>query len=268
VNIWTELLSANSVLFESKSGELKAASLNQLVERLTNGTITNLQLNDSNLITFSKKRSSSISSGTPAGEHYTTSSSGSQSPTSGGTSNNNGNNPTIFKRLIGSRERSSSFNASPKERPASPLADQHKIQATDRRRGGIQHTQNVDIVMSPHGSGGQISIRETGEKFELVFLLTFPSFTTSEMFLLKLLQRFECPGHIEKSLARRIQVQVCKVLLRWLQTFPRDFNGKMLQMLKDFMGSTKLSGAFEFTSLAQIVGSFVLKGSLRVSIYT
>jgi hypothetical protein len=216
------LQTSDNVLFEDKSGELNAATINQLVERLTNGTITALAPSRHNTLSFRKNQSPTIN----------------EPPVSTSTMPLLGWSGSI-RRSISRRSSISSILARRNSKPVAKEAEEASSPAQSsnpaRRRGGIQHTHDVVIDLEKNGDSSNFVVREVGEHFEKVFLLTYPTFTTPELFLTKLLQRYEIPSHIDQKLKNHIQVQICQVLFHWMETFPHDFTPQMVGKLEKFI---------------------------------
>ncbi len=251
------------------TGELQAATVNHLVERVTDGTITSLLVPTEPKILFGfypqtpMKQNTLSRFGSIRRRRVPTNSSLENSSTAEKaasiSSNSIAEKPTLSRSrtlsrvasILGSRLRSGSVSASNNEtekeptqtklpnQPENPEITNQSLENSSlkrsmtRRRGGIQHTHEVNACQNDQTN--TFVVREAGESFEKIFLLTFGTFVTGKEFMKKLMERFEVPAHVDPSLKRRIQIHVCQLLIRWVATFPLDFNGQMVAMLNNFL---------------------------------
>ena len=54
------------------------------------------------------------------------------------------------------------------------------------------------------------------------FIATYRSFTTPEILLQKLVERYEVPPEISSQSKKVVQSKVCVVMKRWIETFTDD----------------------------------------------
>jgi len=84
-------------------------------------------------------------------------------------------------------------------------------------------------------------------EFMKAFLMTYPSFTTPQILLRKLLERYHVPispmennaefESFRKTVVRPIQLRVCSVLKHWMETHWQDFDHELTQEIVAFADS-------------------------------
>jgi hypothetical protein len=85
------------------------------------------------------------------------------------------------------------------------------------------------------------STSDLNAKFQDTFLLTFQSFTTTQIFFEKLTQRFNVPPNYEPEIPNRneiikiIHLQVCKILKKWMDEYPSDFDENLKRSVAAFI---------------------------------
>eukprot|EP01117_Protostelium_nocturnum_P019440 TRINITY_DN8433_c0_g1_i2.p1 TRINITY_DN8433_c0_g1~~TRINITY_DN8433_c0_g1_i2.p1 ORF type:complete len:371 (+),score=150.68 TRINITY_DN8433_c0_g1_i2:143-1255(+) len=85
------------------------------------------------------------------------------------------------------------------------------------------------------------SISDLNSKFQDTFLLTFQSFTTTQILFEKLAQRFNVPPSYEPDVPNRneivkiIHLQVCKILKKWMDEYPSDFDENLKRSVAAFI---------------------------------
>ncbi|KYQ92724.1 Ras guanine nucleotide exchange factor [Tieghemostelium lacteum] len=103
-----------------------------------------------------------------------------------------------------------------------------------------------------YGTLNQLIIKLTNEsnselKFTKTFITTYRSFTTGEIFLMKLIQRYFIPNlkpHLIPALQFKtkfqnpIQLRVLNVLRLWVDNYIGDFTPKMVQRVSTFLSKT------------------------------
>lgn len=62
------------------------------------------------------------------------------------------------------------------------------------------------------------------------FLMTYQSFATPAQLLQKLCERFDVPARVPAGDAHNIQMRVCKVMKKWMETYPADFDDEHLRV--------------------------------------
>eukprot|EP01113_Clastostelium_recurvatum_P023851 TRINITY_DN2845_c0_g1_i3.p1 TRINITY_DN2845_c0_g1~~TRINITY_DN2845_c0_g1_i3.p1 ORF type:complete len:831 (+),score=173.86 TRINITY_DN2845_c0_g1_i3:194-2494(+) len=110
-------------------------------------------------------------------------------------------------------------------------------------------------------------------KFVKTFITTYQSFTTPEMFLRKLVQRYRVPEHVDSKKILPIQLRVINVLRMWADTQFKDFTSELVDALNIFLevdlkkdGHVKLADAIASVIQRQN-GPRRAKGTLIVPAY-
>lgn len=62
------------------------------------------------------------------------------------------------------------------------------------------------------------------------FMMTYPTFATPAQLLEKLCERFDVPARVPAAEAHNIQMRVCKVMKKWMETCPADFDDEHLRV--------------------------------------
>lgn len=117
------------------------------------------------------------------------------------------------------------------------LNTEDHIKFTFDKEKGIQVLQGATL--------NKLLERLTGEKehdllFMKIFILTYQSFTTPHIFLLKLIQRYNVPANTEEQTKKTIQLRVGNVLKSWLDLSFSDFDqdNRLFDKLNDFIEDT------------------------------
>ncbi|EGC31783.1 hypothetical protein DICPUDRAFT_99093 [Dictyostelium purpureum] len=112
-----------------------------------------------------------------------------------------------------------------------------------------------------HASLNQLILKLTSEthtelKFAKTFITTYRSFTTAEIFLSKLIQRYFTPNlrnitpHIFiQKIQTPIQLRVLNVLRLWIEQYPADFHKEILKTLTSFLNATRKNGHGQLSDL-------------------
>ncbi|EPZ32952.1 Guanine-nucleotide dissociation stimulator CDC25 domain-containing protein [Rozella allomycis CSF55] len=105
-----------------------------------------------------------------------------------------------------------------------------KNTSTIERKMGINENPNqTEEKLSPIQK-----IADKLERFKVVFFFTYKHFTTAEVILKKLFQRFEVPSFVDTNIGFNIQNKVVENIRYWLHAHPKDFTNQMLRDLEDF----------------------------------
>jgi hypothetical protein len=81
--------------------------------------------------------------------------------------------------------------------------------------------------------------------FKKTFYYTYRNFTTPEILLEKLFQRFDAPSYIEPNIGFSIQMAVLEQLHYWVKTHPKDFSVTMSNRIQTFLNKHLQDTEFE-----------------------
>ena len=86
-------------------------------------------------------------------------------------------------------------------------------------------------------------------------LLTYQTFMSPQLFLLKLLDRYNVPSDTPTREGHAIQLQVCNVIKNWIRTYPDDFSPAVRRLLQEWSStlSNKAHALTMATSLSRLV---------------
>ncbi|KAK5583230.1 hypothetical protein RB653_004821 [Dictyostelium firmibasis] len=107
-------------------------------------------------------------------------------------------------------------------------------------------------------------------EYTKTFLLTYQSFTTPEMLLEKLVQRYHVPQKPGQSLddwkksAVPIQLRVANVIRTWIKDYFSDFNDKLIQNVKSLYENMKQSGNMSHAKILSESLNAKIKGMVGV----
>jgi len=75
------------------------------------------------------------------------------------------------------------------------------------------------------------------------FMMTYQSFATPEKLMQKLCERFDVPEGKPENVRTNIQMRVCKVLKKWIETYPNDFDERTRSRVRMFIDHGKQQGS-------------------------
>ena len=108
-------------------------------------------------------------------------------------------------------------------------------------------------------------------KFLKTFLLTYRSFTTPEILLEKLMQRYAVPipegvnmPDFLKNVQQPIRLRVCNVIKQWVERYFFDFNDSLISKLNSFLD---MDVAIDMTNMAKIIRNAIEK-QRRMAVYS
>ena len=82
------------------------------------------------------------------------------------------------------------------------------------------------------------------------FMMTYQSFATPEKLMQKLCERFDVPESVPENVRTNIQMRVCKVLKKWIETYPNDFDDRTRSRVRMLIEQGKRQGS-TFVSLVE-----------------
>ena len=104
------------------------------------------------------------------------------------------------------------------------------------------------------------------------FLMTYQSFATPERLLEKLCERFAVPARVPAAEAHNVQMRVCKVMKKWMETYPADFDERLRVRMRAFIDAAQaqtspfvalVDGAFRRMLASKNAPRVVRTGALR-----
>lgn len=75
------------------------------------------------------------------------------------------------------------------------------------------------------------------------FIATYRSFTTPEILLQKLVERYEVPPEISSQSKKVVQSKVCVVMKRWIETFTDDEEKALIEKIQQWVSKVQTSDA-------------------------
>jgi len=129
-----------------------------------------------------------------------------------------------------------------------------------------------------YASLNQLIIKLTNEsnselKFSKTFITTYRSFTTSNILLMKLIQRYFIPNinntppfNFINKVQIPIQLRVLNVIRMWVEQYPNDFTPPLIEKLSSFLTCTRRNGHGQYSDL--ILKKFNTKKKERLELPT
>ncbi|EGC30159.1 hypothetical protein DICPUDRAFT_41848, partial [Dictyostelium purpureum] len=112
-------------------------------------------------------------------------------------------------------------------------------------------------------------------EYTKTFLLTYQSFTTPEMLLQKLIQRYHVPQKPGQSVeawrqrSTHIQLRVVNVLKTWIKDYFSDFSEKLVQAIKTLLESMRHSGNTPYAKvISDALNSGLKKSGRNNTVFT
>ncbi|KAF2070552.1 hypothetical protein CYY_008127 [Polysphondylium violaceum] len=112
-----------------------------------------------------------------------------------------------------------------------------------------------------YASLNQLIIKLTNEsnselKFSKTFITTYRSFTSSNILLMKLIQRYFIPNinnsppfNFINKIQIPIQLRVLNVIRMWVEQYPNDFTPPLIEKLSSFLTCTRRNGHGQYSDL-------------------
>ncbi|KAN0031401.1 hypothetical protein ACTFIV_005265 [Dictyostelium citrinum] len=186
---------------------------------------------------------------------------------SGGMNNNSNGNNNIGNNIGNSIGNSNSYSNG----ELSPLSASTLLMMSPQNKNTIETNKpqvkaaslNKLVILLTPDNNHDLEYTKT-------FLLTYQSFTTPEMLLEKLIQRYHVPQKPGQSLddwkksAVPIQLRVANVIRTWIKDYFSDFNDKLIQNVKSLYENMKQSGNMSHAKILSESLNAKIKGMVGV----